>query len=341
MNGQMNAVEITRYGGRFEYNSRPVPRAAGNEVLLKVEASGLCSTDLHILEGRMDLGTLPRVPGHETAGIVIETGADVKGWEAGARAVVAVDTVCGSCRHCLTGHPQRCRNRVRIGFERDGGHAEYLAVPANVLVPLPDSIGSEEAAILPDAVACMYHCLLSQGGLTANDRVLILGAGGLGIHGVQIAVLAGAQVIATSRNPARLKAVERYGGIPVNPSTGDLRGVVGTVTGGQGVDVAADCIGTVESVREAMSLVRPGGKVLIVAYVAEEFSVPSLDMMLNEKELVGCRGSTLEDLREVVELTRTGKIEPVVGMRFHLSEIEKAAGALRDGAMVGRIVLTR
>ncbi len=338
---QMKAVEITRYGGRFEYNSRPIPRAASNEVVLKVEASGLCSTDLHLLEGRMDLGALPRIPGHETAGIVVEVGAEVKGWTSGARAVVGVDIVCGSCRHCLTGHPQRCLKRVRIGFERDGGHAEYLAVPAGVLVPLPDEIGFEEAAILPDAVACMHHCLLSRGGLKANDRILILGAGGLGIHGVQIASIAGAQVIATSRKPERLKAVARYRGVPVNPSTDDLRDVVRAITHGEGVDMVADCIGTVGSIKEALSLVRAGGRVLVVAYLAEEFSLSSLDMMLNEKELIGCRGSTLADLREVVELTRSGKIEPVVGRRFHLSEIEKAARALRDGAMVGRIVLTR
>ncbi len=310
-------------------------------MVLKVEASGLCSTDLHILEGRMDLGTLPRVPGHETAGTVVEVGAGVKGWASGARAVAGVDIVCGSCRHCLAGQPQRCRKRVRLGFERDGGHAEYVVVPASVLVPLPDEVGFEEAAILPDAVACVYHCLLSRGGLGANDRIVILGAGGLGIHGVQIASMSGAQVIATSRRPERLKAVERYGGIPVNPSTQDLRDVVRSVTHGEGVDMVADCIGTTGSIKEALSLVRPGGRVLVVAYLAEEFSVPSLDMMLNEKELIGCRGSTLADLREVVELTRTGRIEPIVGMRFHLSEIEKAACALRDGAMVGRIVLTR
>lgn len=337
----MNAVEITRYGGRFEYTRRAVPAPGPDEVLIQVEASGLCSTDLHILGGRMDLGQLPRVPGHETAGRVVEVGSAVRDWELGARVTVAVDVVCGRCRHCLTGQPQRCASRVRVGFERDGGHAEYVAVPARNLVALPDSVGFEEAAILPDAVTCMYHCLLSQGSLRANERVLILGAGGLGIHGVQIAKLAGAEVIASSRNPDRLSAVEKYGGIPVNPSVEDLPAAVDDLTSGEGLDLVADCVGTVESIRQSLSLVRPGGKVLVVAYIAEDFAVSSLDMMLNEKELIGCRGSSLRELIEVVELTGKGAIEPVIGLRYHLSEIEAAADALRESAMVGRIVLTR
>jgi len=337
----MNAVEIARYGGRFEYVRRPVPEPGPDEVLVKVEASGLCSTDLHILQGRMDLGRLPRVPGHESAGRVAAVGAAVSGWQRGDRVTVAVDTVCGACRQCLSGQPQRCVNRVRIGFERDGGHAEYVAVPAKNLVKLPDTVGFEEAAILPDAVACIYHCLLAQGSLRANDRVLILGAGGVGIHGVQVARLAGAQVVATSRNPERLALVRRFGGIPVNPSTEDLPGVVRELTHGEGVDLVADCVGTVESIRQSLALVRAGGKVLVVAYIAEEFAVSSLDMMLNEKELIGCRGSSLQELREVVELTSEGAIEPVIGLRYHLSEIEAAAAALREGAMSGRIVLTR
>ena len=338
---QMFAVEIAEYGGRFSYVQRPIPEPGPGEVLVKVEASGLCSTDLHILQGRMDLGALPRVPGHESAGTVVETGIGVEEWKPGDRATVAVDVVCGECRHCLSGQPQRCTGRVRVGFERDGGHAEYVAVPAGNLVRLPETVSFEQGAILPDAVACMYHCLIAQGGLTANQRLLILGAGGLGIHGVQIARLAGARVVATSRNRERLDAVERFGGIAVDPTGGALVAAVADLTEGEGVDLVADCVGTVESIKQSIELVRPGGKVLVVAYVAEEFALPSLDVMLNEKEVVGCRGSSLSELREVVELTARGAIEPVIGLRYHLSEIEAASEALRRSAMVGRIVLTR
>ena len=187
MSDSMRAVVIARYGGSLEATRRPVPRPGSGEVLVQVRASGLCSTDLHLLSGRQPLGDLPRVVGHELAGDVVELGAGVKDWRLGDRVTAAIDVTCGRCQHCLTGATQRCRSMQRIGFERDGGHADYVAVPASNLVLLDAEISYAAAAILPDAVACMYHSLIHQGGVGIGQRVLILGVGGLGIHGVQIA----------------------------------------------------------------------------------------------------------------------------------------------------------
>jgi propanol-preferring alcohol dehydrogenase len=181
----------------------PIPRPGPGEVLVRVRASGLCGTDLHLLSGRQPLGELPRILGHELAGEVAELGHGVAGWQVGDRVTAAIDVTCGRCRHCRTGETQRCTAMQRIRFERDGGHAEYVTLPAANLVALPADLSYEGAAILPDAVACMYHSLIHQGGLGAGQRVLILGVGGLGIHGVQIARLSGAQVLATSRRPER------------------------------------------------------------------------------------------------------------------------------------------
>src|SRR5512135_1475275 len=184
MSETMRAVVISRYGGSLEATTRPVPRPAAGEVLVRVRASGLCSTDLHLLSGRQPLGELPRIVGHELAGDVVELGAGVTDWPPGARVTAAIDVTCGRCRHCLSGQTQRCRTMTRIGFERDGGHADYVAVPGANLVKVPDEVSYEAAAILPDAVACMYHSLIRQGRVGIGQRVLILGAGGLGIHGV-------------------------------------------------------------------------------------------------------------------------------------------------------------
>ena len=292
---EMNAAVICRYNEPFEVKRMPVPEIKENEVLVKVTASGLCSTDLHIRDGRMDLGQLPRIPGHETAGYVERIGPGVSGVKEGQRVTVAIDVNCGKCGMCLSGRPNLCRNLIRVGFERDGGHSDYVAVPAENLVPLPDSIGYEEASILPDAVACIYHSLITQGQLEAGQKVLILGAGGLGIHGVQIGVMAGAEVYATSRNSERLNMVERFGGIGINTGKSSLVDVIPEFTNGEGVDIVADCIGTVESVKTALELVRPGGKVLVIAYLAEEFQVPSFDLFIREKEIIGCRGSIKQD----------------------------------------------
>ena len=337
----MRAVVISRYGGSLEAGRRPIPQAAPDEVLLRVRASGLCSTDVHLLSGRQPLGELPRIVGHELAGDIVEVGSRVAGWCPGDRVTSAIDVTCGRCRHCLSGETQRCRSMKRIGFERDGGHADYVVVPAANLVALPPGISYEAGAILPDAVACMYHSLIRQGGVGLGQRVLILGVGGLGIHGVQIAKSAGAQVLATSRRHQRLALAARYGAVALDAASGSLGAAVLELTEGEGADVVVDNIGTRESVRQGLTMLRPGGKFLVVAYVDETFEVASLPLFKTEQQIIGCRGSTKQDLIDVVELVRTGKIEPVLGASYPLSRIGDALARLESGDLLGRIWLDR
>ena len=340
MADSMRAVVVSRYGRPLEATRRPMPRPSADEALVCVQASGLCSTDLHLTTGRQPLGELPRIIGHELAGEIVELGANVSAWRPGDRVTAAIDLTCGVCRHCLTGETQRCRSMRRIGFERDGGHADYVAVPAANLVALPATISYEAAAILPDAVACMYHSLVHQARVCVGQRVLILGAGGLGIHGVQIAKIAGAHVLATSRRPQRLALAEQYGAVALD-TRGPFATTVLELTDGEGVDVVVDNIGTRESVRQGLALLRPGGKFLVVAYADETFEVPSLPLFKTELEIIGCRGSTKQDLIDVVELVQTGKLTPVLGNSYPLERIGEAVARLESGDLAGRIWLNR
>lgn len=337
----MRAVVVRQYGGALEMMERPVPSPGSGEVLIRVRASGLCSTDLHLLSGRQPLGELPRILGHELAGVVVVLGHGVAGWQAGDRVTAAIDVTCGRCRHCRTGETQRCTAMQRIGFERDGGHAEYVVLPAANLVALPAELSYEQAAILPDAVACMYHSLIHQGGLAVGQRVVILGVGGLGIHGVQIARLWGAPVLATSRRQERLALAEQYGATGVNPTSQSLEEAVAEFTSGEGVDLVVDNIGTRASVRQGLGLLRPGGKFLVVAYLDETFEIPSIPLFKTEQQIIGCRGSTKQDLIDVVRLVRLGQLTPVVGAYYSLEQIRDATARLESGDLVGRIVLTR
>jgi len=341
MSGTMRAVVITNYGGSLQATRRPIPRPGPGEVLVRVRASGLCSTDLHLLSGRQPLGALPRIVGHELAGDVVELGDGVTQWRTGERVTAAIDVTCGHCRHCLRGATQLCRAMQRIGFERDGGHADYVAVPAANLVALPDEMAYEAAAILPDAVACMYHSLIHQGGVGLGQRILILGVGGLGIHGVQIARSAGAAVLATSRQPQRVALAERYGAVGVNTADEPLEPAVARFTNGEGVDVVVDNIGSRASVRQGLSVLRPGGKFLVIAYLDESFEVPSIPLFKTEQQIIGCRGSTRQDLIDVVRLVRTGQVTPVLGASYPLEQIGDAVARLESGDLVGRIWLTR
>jgi len=337
----MKAVAVTQYGGKLTVIDAPVPFPASNEVLVHVRASGLCSTDTHLLNGRQPLGNLPRILGHEIAGDIVELGSNVNDWQVNDRVTVAVDVTCGSCRFCLTGQTQLCMRKKRIGFELNGGHSEYVAVPCTNLVHISEGISYEQAAILPDAVACTYHCIIGQGKLALGQIIVILGVGGLGIHGVQIAARAGAKVIATSRRPERLKIAEKYGAIPVNTNTQSLEEVVHDLTGGEGVDIVMDNIGNNASIAEGLKILRPGGKFLVVAYLEDTFHIPSIPLFSKEFELIGCRGSTRKDLVDVVRHVENGIIEPVIGAHFNLEEIDKAVECLENSQMIGRIVLTR
>jgi 2-desacetyl-2-hydroxyethyl bacteriochlorophyllide A dehydrogenase len=341
MADMMRAVVIARYGGSLEATMRPVPRPAPGEVLVRVRASGLCSTDLHLLSGRQPLGELPRIVGHELAGEVVGLGGGVTEWRAGDRVTAAIDVTCGRCRQCMAGQTQLCRSMRRIGFERDGGHADYVALPAANLVALDAEIPYEAAAILPDAVACMYHTLIRQGGVGIGQRVLILGVGGLGIHGVQIARAAGADVLATSRQPQRVALAERYGAVGVDATQESLDAAVARFTDGEGVDVVVDNIGNRASVLEGLAVLRPGGRFLVVAYLDETFEVPSMRLFKTEQRIIGCRGSTKQDLVDVVRLVRSGRVTPVLGASYPLDRIGDAVAHLESGDLAGRIWLTR
>jgi propanol-preferring alcohol dehydrogenase len=337
----MRAVVIARYGGSLEPTRCPVPRPGFGEVLVAVHASGLCSTDLHLLSGRQPLGDLPRIVGHELAGEVAALGEGVAHWRPGDRVTAAIDVICGHCRHCRTGETQRCLAMRRIGFEIDGGHADYVTVPAANLVAVPEEISYPAAAILPDAIACMYHSLIHQGKVGLGQHVLILGVGGLGIHGVQIARSAGADVLATSRRPERLALAEQHGAVGVDTSRQSLETETAKFTQGEGVDLVVDNIGTRESVRQGLSVLRPGGKLLVVGYLDETLEIPSMRFFKSELEIIGCRGSTKQDLIDVVRLVGTGQLTPVIGAYYPLEQIQAAATRLESGDLVGRIVLTR
>jgi propanol-preferring alcohol dehydrogenase len=229
----------------------------------------------------------------------------------------------------------------RIGFERDGGHADTVAVPAANLVAVPAELSFEAACILPDAVACMYHSLVHQGRLGIGQRVLLLGAGGLGIHGVQIIRSAGATVLATSRRGERLALAERFGAVGLNPERESLAEAGRDFTEGEGFDLVVDNIGTDGSVAEGIAALRPGGKHLIVGYLDETIQVATLPLFKRELEIIGCRGSTKQDLIDVVRLVREGWITPIIGAQYPLEQIDAAAARLASGELEGRIVLTR
>lgn len=336
----MRAAVLRKFGQPLQIEEKPVPVPGPGEVLVKVRASGLCVSDLHIQDGKIATVKLPYTPGHEMAGVIAAVGEGVSPDRIGEHISAAIDIICGECEFCRTGRTNLCRELVRIGFERDGSHEEYCVIPAKNAFPVSKDIPFEQVTGIPDAVGCMYNGLKNQAKLRVGQTLLILGVGGLGMNAIQIGKLMGATVFATSRKAGKLEIAREMGADGViDTSQEDLRRRVDNLTGGRGVDVVLDNIGLEWSVNEGVAMVRPGGRVLVCGYISEEFRVNYQEVMKFEKEILGMRGMTRQDMAEVIELVNSKKIVPYVYKTVPFEEINEALGLLRSGGTKGRVVL--
>ncbi|MCX6001548.1 MAG: alcohol dehydrogenase catalytic domain-containing protein [Chloroflexi bacterium] len=193
----MRAAVLKQYGSPLTVEEVDDPVLSPNDVMVRVKACSLCGSDLKIASGKFPGTTLPHIPGHEIAGEVYKVGDQVTKLSAGDNVVVYFYVTCGVCRYCKSGNDSLCENlRGHIGFNVNGGMAEFLSVPSSCLIPFGSSISFTHAALMPDAIATSYHALRTQGKLKKGEVAVVIGIGGLGLHAVQIAKALGATVIA-------------------------------------------------------------------------------------------------------------------------------------------------
>lgn len=341
VSGTMKAAVLRNFGEELVLEEKPIPTPKAGEVLVKVCASGLCSSDLHIQDGIIGTVQVPYTPGHELAGVIVDVGDGVSEERIGDHIAGIIDICCKTCEFCRSGRTNLCRGLIRIGFERDGSHEEYVCIPAENAIKVADDIPFEQLTGIPDAVGCMYNALKNQAKVRAGQTVLIMGVGGLGMNGIQIAKHMGAVVYATSRQDEKLEIAKQMGADAViNTKNVDLRDVVERLTEGLGVDVILDNIGLEWSVNQAVCMVKPGGKVIVVGYVAPEFKVNYQEIMKLEKEIIGMRGLRKSDFLEVADLVSRGILKPYVYRTMPFDKINEGLRMLRCGEAKGRIVVT-
>lgn len=335
----MMAAVLEAFGKDLIIKNLPIPKPGKGEVLLKIKASALCVSDIHIQDGRIPTVKIPLIPGHEMAGEIVSVGEGVNYHSVGERVLVLIDITCGHCRFCKEQRSNLCTNLVRIGFERNGSHAEYCVVPADNVFNIGD-IPFEQAACLMDAVGCMYNAIKRQGQVKAGDRVMILGVGGIGMNAIMIAKMLGAEVYATSRNDKKLEIAKKLGAdYVINTRKENLPYVIRQITNNKLCDVIIDNIGIHETVNDAVHLVRPGGKVLVAGYYDKTFEVDFQELMKYEKEIIGIRGIRRTDITEVINLLKQKKLEPYIFCTMPFADINKALKMMREGKNMGRIVL--
>jgi len=310
MSIHMKAVRLVKPGAPLEEEEIEIPPVGARDVLIRIKAAGICHSDAHYRAGVSPIEPLPLTLGHEVAGVVEKTGADVRDFAAGDRVCVHYLATCGQCSFCQSGTEQFCPTAQMIGKHRDGGFAEFIAVPERSVFHLPDEIPFEQGAILMCSSATSLHAL-NKARFCAGDMVAVFGVGGLGISAVQLAKHFGAaEVFAVDLNPRKLALAERLGAIPVNAATGNPVEQLRELTRGRGVDVALELIGLPLTMRQAVQSLAVLGRAALVGLTQESFEVaPYTEIVNKEAEIIGVSDHLASEIPMLLDLARTGKLD--------------------------------
>lgn len=276
----MRAAVVDTLTKQLSLETVPVPEPAPDEVLVRVKACGICLSDVHVIEGLLP-STMRRItPGHEAAGVIERVGERVpQAWQPGQRVLMGGSKSCGTCRNCLHGDVLDCLNPKILGAGCDGAWAEYVTVPYQALVEVPDRIPLEQAAILTDAVATPYAGLVERAGLRPAESIGLWGVGGLGVHAVQIARMIGAAPIIAldPLEAARRRALESGADHALDPTVPGVESEVWRLTDGLGLDVAVDVMGANRILAQGNACLSRYGRLVMIGLSPEPVALGDLD----------------------------------------------------------------
>ena len=339
----MECMVLEAFNEPLALRERPIPTPGDDEVVIKVGACGICGTDLKVWSGSHPvIKKLPQVLGHEVAGEVVEIGKSVDKGLLGKHAVIYFYLSCGVCSFCRSGREILCTQlKGQIGFNCDGGYAEYVKTPADSLFLIPPDLAFEKAAIITDAIATPYRAITAKAKIQPGQTMAVIGAGGLGLHAVQIARALGARAFAMDINEKALTMARKVGAVNVFLVTNEdpLKEIL-ELTGGEGFDVVMDFVGKPRMELLGLNLLKVAGKFVAVGYTpTDSFQVQSMKLVSRELEIYGSRSCGRKDLRETIEMVSSGKVKPVVAEFHPLTDANVALRRLEQGDLIGRAVL--
>jgi succinate semialdehyde reductase (NADPH) len=363
----MTAAILDAAPGTLHVEQIPIPEPRDGEVLVKVNACGVCHTDLHVIKAEVAFPT-PAVLGHEISGTVVGLGPGVAGPAPGTAVVSAFIMPCGRCRLCAIGRDDLCDNFFAMNRlkgtlydgtsrlrRRDGstlwmysmaGLAEYAVVPATDIFPLPAGLPLLESSVLGCAVFTAYGAIRHGADLRGGERVAVVAVGGVGLNVVQIAHAFGAsQIIAIDVRDDKLEIARRVGATDViNAETTNTTERVRELTDGHGVDVAFEVLGRPETFVQALDIVGDGGRMVAVGIAPGKTTAPVEITRLVRRGLriIGSYGArTRADMPEIIRMAARGTFRPetIVTRRFPLAEAGVAYQALARGEIIGRAIV--
>lgn len=316
----------------------PDPVPATDEVLIEVEACGVGLTVLNSINGDLsnDPSLLPRVPGHELVGRVLDVGSGVDSGLVGKRVCAYFYLSCGDCAACRSGFDSRCSNLAGwVGIHIDGGYAPRVALPTRNAIVIPDTVDPVMATVIPDAVATPVH-VAARAGIAPGDRVAVVGAGGgVGIHMIQVAAARGAEVAGLDLSDDKLSEVALLGSKPV--MSADFTSLDAGMFEAGAPTVVVDLLGTTESARWAIESLETGGR-LVTLTTFRNRSVPleSRELVFGELSILGSRYATRSEITEAANLVASGAVRPVIGAIRPASEVFEIHEMLSSGSLIGR-----
>jgi NADPH:quinone reductase-like Zn-dependent oxidoreductase len=338
---EQGSVEVLRY------TDVPKPTLEANEVLVKVEACAVNFLDLHARRNRPEIaaklsrGDTPHILGSDIAGTIAEVGDMGCGVAVGDHVVLAPCIPCGVCRDCHRGAENLCDTQKLIGFQTNGGYAEYVKVPAQNAIQIPETLSFINAAAMPIAYLTAWHMLMTRAQLRPGEDVLILGVGGgVGSAGLQIAKLTGARVFATASSDEKLARAREMGAdITINYKDIDFSEVVLDATDGRGVDVVLEHVGTATWEQSIASLAKNGRLVSCGVTTGNIGTINIRKLYQKQLTVMGSALGTVTELRTLVHLAAQEKLEPIIDRTLPLHRASEAHSLLENRQNFGKVIL--
>ncbi|MBI5650480.1 MAG: zinc-binding dehydrogenase [Chloroflexi bacterium] len=340
----MKAIVFHKRGGleNLKYADVPMPQVGARDALIKIRACGLNHLDIFTREGSHGVhAPLPHIGGLEPAGEIAELGSDVRDWRVGDRVLVGSAITCGACEFCARGSDNLCTRRKVIGVNIPGGFAEYICVPASILLPIPDAMSFVDAAASPTAFGTAWHMLVSRAAIAGGEWVLIHAAGSnVGVAGIQVAKHFGARVIATASTAEKLaKAKELGADFVINYVENNFQHAVMQITDNRGVDVVFEHVGTTTWERSIAAL-HPTGRLVTCGSTTGRWGNTDIwSVFFKQISILGSFAFSSAEMRAVWQLVAQKIFNPVIDRAFPLAETAAAQKYLQDRKQFGKVVV--
>jgi propanol-preferring alcohol dehydrogenase len=326
----MRVAVLPAVGAPLTIVQREVPIPGPGQARVRIEACGVCGSDLFLQKGGFGEDKLPVVPGHEAAGVVDAIGPGVTGLAPGDQvAIYYIENDAGAARQNLGPHVRR------MGVDVDGAFAEYVVRPVSTLIRPPEFVDPVTLAVLTDAVGTAYHALARIAAVKARETVAVLGIGGVGSNAVQVAKALGARVVAVSRSEEKRSLARQLG---ADEAVGIEEAA--DAIGGYGADVVVQCAASPRMDEAAIELAGFAGRIVFVATTPEAFSVRASSLVWRELTLLGSRGFTVADIEDVIALYLAGTIttDHLTARVRPLEEVNEAFDDLREGRVLRSVL---